>query len=79
MTLQISTTNEIIIDGKWTGLRVKQARDGTVVYTPEFESRKYREHKMPHVRYSTAHPAPSSGVPGCDQFESDIRRLLETL
>lgn len=79
MSIEISTTNEIIIDGKYTGLRVTQKREGTVVYSADHGGGNYREHPMPHARYSTAHPKPASGAAGCDQFEADIRALLETL
>ena len=74
--LQIDTSDSILIDGRDTGLKVTQRRDGTVVYTPEsvISGRKYQEHKMPHTRYSTACTA--SGAPGRTQFEADIYALM---
>lgn len=76
--LQIDTSDSILIDGRDTGLKVTQRRDGTVVYTPEsvISGRKYQEHKMPHARYSTAHDSPASGAAGRIQFEADIRALM---
>lgn len=77
--LSIDTSNRITIDGQVTGLAVTQRRYGTVVYTPEGISTTYKEHKMQHARYSTAHDAPASGVAGRAQFEADIRALLAAL
>jgi hypothetical protein len=79
--MQISTDNSIILDGLNTGLKVTQRQAGTVVYTPEgvANGKKYQEHKMPHNRYSTVHPSPASGVAGADDFERDIRALLDTI
>lgn len=87
--IQVTTNNEILIDGQPTGLSVTQAAHGTVVYSPEkrlYDGRgrdigqqKYLEHKMPHLRYSLAHDAPASGVAGKGQFEADIRELLKSL
>lgn len=76
--LQIDTSDSILIDGRDTGLKVTQRRDGTVVYTPEsvISGRKYQEHNMPHARYSTAHDSPASGAAGRIQFEADIRALM---
>ena len=33
--IQIYTSNDIILDGQNTGLKVTQDRSGTIVYTPE--------------------------------------------
>ena len=76
--IQIDASNRISIDGRDTGLALAQRASGTVVYTPEGRSA-YREHKMPHARYSTAHDAPASGAAGRAQLESDVRALLERL
>lgn len=87
--LQIDTANRIIIDGRDTGLALTQRRDGTVVYTPETAGQKYREHKMPHARYSAAHdnPKPMHASPelaakfqtaGRAQLEADVLALLAT-
>lgn len=79
--LQHTTDNSLILDGRDTGLKLTQRREGTVVYTPESRLRgqAYREHKMPHARYSTAHDAPASGAAGRAQLEADLRALLATL
>ena len=79
--LQHTTDNSLILDGRDTGLKLTQRREGTVVYTPEnrLRSQAYREHKMPHARYSTAHDAPASGAAGRAQLEADLRALLATL
>lgn len=66
-----------------TGLGVSQTKDGTVVYTREKRNlytskieRHYKEHAMPHQRYSLAHDNPASGVAGRAQFEADITTLM---
>lgn len=90
MSIQIDTLNRIILDGQQTGLAVTQTGKGTIVYTPErlATAQKYKEHAMPHSRYSLAHDAPrpihaahESSVKyatpaGRTQFETDIRTLL---
>lgn len=82
MSMSIYTDNEVEIDGVKTGLKVTQTGKGTVIYTPErFDFSKnswdsYREHPMPHKRYSLAHDAPASGAAGRSQLEADIRSLL---
>lgn len=77
--IQITADNEILIDGKRTGLGLWQKATGTVVYTRESGSAKYAEHAMPRARYSAAHPSPASGVAGCNQLEDDVRALIKTL
>lgn len=77
--IQIDTANRIRIDGCDTGLALTQRASGTVVYTPEGAGTSYREHQMPHARYSMAHDAPASGAAGRAQLESDVRALLERL
>lgn len=89
--LTINTDNSIEIDGRRTGLRVTQRREGTVVYSTNHGGTNYREHPMPHARYSLAHhaPRPLHATPelaakfpppaGLDQFEADIRALIATL
>jgi hypothetical protein len=92
MTLQIDTSDSIIIDHKDTGLKLTQSRDGTVIYTPESAAsgQQYKEHKMPHARYSAAHdnPKPLHASPdlvakfktaGRAQLEADVISLLKTL
>lgn len=57
-----------------------QRKDKTLVYTPEnLTGGTYKEHVMPHERYSLAHPNPASGVAGVLQFEADIRNLIPTM
>ena len=95
----ISTTNDIIINCRITGLKVTQNQHGTVVYSPEKpkrqdlvggkmiwrEAQKYKEHPMPHQRYSLAHDAPTkpdgtpTGAAGAAQFEADVQALLVQL
>lgn len=79
--IQIDTANRIILDGQQTGLALVQRASGTVIYTPESKSggTAYREHKMPEVRYSTAHDAPASGAAGRAALEEHIRSLLSSL
>ena len=92
--LQIDTENNILINGRNTGLKLEQRREGTVIYTPEIKgiendsvSSVYKEHKMPHARYSAVHdnPKPMHATPeleaqfgkpaGRAQLEADIRKL----
>lgn len=79
--LQITTNNALLLNGKSIGLSLVQRREGTVVYTPDsrLSGRSYREHKMPHRRYSTMHDAPASGAAGLVQLESDLRELMSRL
>lgn len=88
MSIQICTNNGINLDnqrvelpykdenGYKIGLFVTQRKDGTVVYSAGFMGKTYKEHPMPHVRYSLTHEAPHSGAAGLTQFEVDIRALL---
>lgn len=71
--IQITTNNEILLDGKSTGLALVQRAEGTVIYSYPGG---YVEHKMPHPRYATSHPSPDSGAAGSLQLEDDIRALL---
>jgi hypothetical protein len=76
--LQIDTVGRIIINKTLTGVGVRQRPDCTEVYLltlPEI-GQQYEVLKMPQRRYSTAHPAPDSGVAGCDQLEADIVAVL---
>ena len=92
MSLEIATDNTIILDGHPTALKVTQTGQGTVVYSPESISpaSKYREHDMPHFRYSLTHDNPKPNhatqelaakypVAGRAKFESDLRELLSRL
>lgn len=86
--IQHATDNSLILDGKVTGLKLTQRREGSVVYTPEsrLSGQAYREHKMPHQRYSLSHDAPTdprtglpTGAAGRAQLEADLRELLGRL
>lgn len=79
--LQITTNDEIILDGQSTGLAVTQRREGTVVYTRERTGTPYAEHKMPAARYLLGSDSPITkpGVATRAQFESDVRALLGRL
>lgn len=79
MSITIDTKSRILIDNKQTGLAVTQTATGTIVYTPEGSNVSYKEHKMPHERYSLAHDKPASGVPGRSQFEIDLKEVLAQL
>lgn len=75
--IQIDTADRISIDGKSTGLALRQEGAGSVVYTPaDHLGKGYAVHKMPHARYATSHDAPASGAAGRTQLEADIRALL---
>lgn len=76
MSITIDSANRIAIDNIQTGLAVTQNANGTIVYTPEGIATRYKEHKMPHQRYSLAHDNPASGVPGRTQFELDVKFIL---
>lgn len=77
--LQIDTSDSILIDGRDTGLKIAQRREGSVIYTPESAAsgRKYQEHKMPYARYSTAHDAPHKPGQAYDPNVSAGRAQLE--
>lgn len=90
MTIQIATSNQILIDGKFTGLCLAQSAAGTIVYTPEGVTTKYFQHAMPHARYSAAHDNPRAlhatpeltakfKTAGRAQLEADVLALLKTL
>lgn len=78
---EISTNNQIYIDGNYTGLAIEQRREGTVIYQTEspFSGRIIREYKMPHNRYAASCDYPASGGPGRVQLEKDIRELLQKI
>lgn len=86
--IQHATDNSLIIDGQDTGLKLTQRQDGTVIYTPEnrLRGQAYRQHDMPHKRYSTAHDSPTdprtglpTGAAGRAQLEADVRELMARL
>ncbi len=86
MSMRIYTSGAIEVNRVDTGLHVVQTATGTVVYSPErrdFENNRiiaaYKEHNMPHARYSLDCNNPASGVAGRDQFEADIVRLVASL
>jgi hypothetical protein len=69
--IQITTTNQIMLNGQITGLNVAQLQDRTMVYRNDCS-----EIVMPKTRYSTSHNAPASGAAGRDQLEAHIREVL---
>jgi hypothetical protein len=89
MAIQITTSNDIIINSQRTGLKVAQRQSGTAVYTPEVPAigQAYEEHEMPYTRYSTAHDTPCKPgqsydpklCAGAAQFEADVVALLAAL
>lgn len=81
MTIQISTNNEIILDGKRTGLGLSQKKEGTLIYTMEslLGGVEYFEHKMPYKRYSAASDIPNIFCAGRTQLEADIREILKNI
>lgn len=81
MSIKITSSNGIELDGKPINLSVIQAKEGTIVYRPEnrISGVLYFKYKMPHQRYSLVHDEPASGNPGRVQFENDIRFLWSSI
>lgn len=77
--ITVYTNGNLSLDGKDTGLGVVQRKEGTEVFVRETLGTKYRKIVMPHARYSLAHNAPASRVPGRTQFEDDVRAALGAL
>ena len=87
--ITISTSGRISVGSADTGYGVKQTTRGTVVYVTDlgpvarargaFDGVKAgrKAITLPHNRYSLAHDAPASGVPGAAQFEADFLAALE--
>jgi hypothetical protein len=77
--MTIDSIGAITLDGKNTGLGVKQTAAQTVVYSrPRIDATvAYQSHAMPCARYSLATDAPASGVPGRAAFERDVRAMIE--
>ena len=76
MSMTIYTNGAIELDGQATGLHVRQKETGTVVYPSGYVGSGAVRVRMPHERYSLAHDAPASSVPGRAQFEQDLRAHL---
>lgn len=73
MTIQIDTTGRIILDGEQTLFLVAQAKDGTKVLNTTGHLI-----AMPHSRYNlTSSYGLNPGVAGLDQFEMDVRRIVQ--
>lgn len=78
--LQISTTNHVILDGKDSGLGVRQDQDGTKVYRRCVLSARgavavpYQEFRLPKNRYQLAGGKPNDGVGSIKEFEDDVRK-----
>lgn len=84
--IQLDTSNRLLLSDEYgvlrdTGLGLAQRQAGTVIYTREDQGG-YKEHPMPHARYSTAHERPTkpdgtpTGAAGVSQLEADVRALL---
>lgn len=82
--ITISTSGRISVGSTDTGYGVKQTAQGTVVYVTDLGlvarargafdgvGAGLKPITLPHSRYSLAHDAPASGVPGRAQFEVDF-------
>ena len=68
--IQIDTTNRIILNGQPTGLGVRQAIHGSIIYRAETASTPYEEIKLPQKRYTL------STEQGQAEFERDILAVL---
>lgn len=77
--IQISTDNNIRIDGQATALYLGQRREGSFVYSAGHGGANYKEYPMPHARYAASHDKPASGAAGRTQLELDVRSLLASL
>jgi hypothetical protein len=69
--IQIDTTSRIVINGKPTGLAVRQAIHGSIVYKAETAFTPYAEVKLPKNRYTL------STEQGQAEFERDILSVLQ--
>lgn len=80
MTFQITTTGQILIDNKTTGLLVAQSAQSTPKATKVYAADKWgnagQQLTMPHAFYALGASDPRNPVPGYDQFQADIRALL---
>lgn len=76
--IEIYENGHINVSGKRTGLAVTQDVRGTIVYTVEskFSGTVYKEHPMPHARYSLEHDKPASGRAGREDFKRDLLALM---
>lgn len=66
--IEVSSTNEILLNGVPTGYWVIQHVEGTHVFVPGGGRL-----EMPTERYCLPADQPSAGVPGPEQFEADFR------
>lgn len=75
--LQLDTAGYILLDYKNTGLKAEQKEAGTCVYSPSLGM----TYAMPHNRYALSSDSPitNPGVANRNQFEQDIRDLLQKL
>ena len=75
--LQLDTAGYILLDYKNTGLKAEQKEVGTCVYSPSLGM----TYAMPHNRYALSSDSPitNPGVANRNQFEQDIRDLLQKL
>lgn len=77
--LSVSTSNHLMIDGKWTGYRVLQRKGRTIVYKGDIP---YGTEPvglpLPHAQYSTSFDGTTrAGHPGRDQFYIDVKAAIE--
>lgn len=68
--IQIDTTNRIILNGQPTGLAVRQAIHGSIIYRAETASTPYEEINLPKTRYTL------STEQGQAEFERDLVTVL---
>ena len=68
MAIQISTSNEVILDQQHTGFHVKQGDTHTRLVNKSGE-----EISLPNKRYSLVSNNPGGDAQGLDQFEIDFK------
>ncbi len=78
--IEIHAKRHILIDNARSGLAVTQDQRGTILYTVEskFSGTTYKEHSLPHSRYSLCIDNPASGCAGRSDFERDLISLIKS-
>ena len=71
MAIQISTSNEVILDNQHTGFHVKQGDTHTRLVNKSGE-----EISLPSKRYSFVSNNPNGDTHGIDQFEIDFKEAI---
>lgn len=77
--LSVSTSNHLMIDGQWTGYRVLQRKNRTIVYKGDVS------HgvepiglELPCAQYSMSFDGMTkAGTPGRIQFYTDVKAAIE--